>query len=447
MLKGPLPASPPQEWSETELSLIEAYACGSDGQPPTPCALALPAPIGHNNGPALTTITVVSSLAVAAVLQPISRSKVDFKAAIAENLRGLYIAQRNTLVRAIRDPVLGERHRVILAEIIMQANVTTGAAHPGYRGLAEATGYSEATVELTITELLRWGYLASTRKAAEPGGRALAHYTVIKPTREQLEAAIAAHVLTLRREKPDPNPAIRNSSDPNPAIRNAVPNPSVMVSLPVPNTPPLKTGSVPNPVLGTVTRREATRRERGADAPPSPELPVKSARPPKASAAEVDQAIELYNEAARQHGYTVCHSRPETRLARLQRRLREIGGLEPFRRALSAIQLDDFLAGRVRPRDGRHPFKLDLDRLLQTDGTLGDVLAKLIDRAGDAAPAGNGTLPDLRDNLPLSKKVLQNVSPHQPWPPAMGPPPGSKECRFHHDALRELGFLPGRTGA
>src|SRR5262249_19688426 len=75
-------------------------------------------------------------------------TKADFKAILAENMRGLYIAQRNTLVRAIRDPGLSHRHRVILAEIIIAASSNTGLACPGYKGLAEATGYSEPTVEL-----------------------------------------------------------------------------------------------------------------------------------------------------------------------------------------------------------------------------------------------------------------------------------------------------------
>jgi len=51
---------------------------------------------------------------------------------------------------------------------------------------------------LTDHELMTWGYLASIRKAPDTGGRALAHYTVIKPTKEQLLAAIAAHVMAQR---------------------------------------------------------------------------------------------------------------------------------------------------------------------------------------------------------------------------------------------------------
>lgn len=103
---------------------------------------------------------------------------------------------------------------------------------------------------------------------------------------------------------------------------------------------------------------------------------------PGVSAVEAERAIALYNEAAQEHGYTACHARSAARLARLGKRLAEIGGLDAFKRALSAVPFDDFLSGRVRSRDGRPPFRLDLDALLQTDGKMGDVLAKLIDRAG-----------------------------------------------------------------
>jgi hypothetical protein len=53
----------------------------------------------------------------------------------------------------------------------MSTNTQTGVAFPGYKALAAGTGYKESTVELTITELLKWGFLASIRKTAEPGGR------------------------------------------------------------------------------------------------------------------------------------------------------------------------------------------------------------------------------------------------------------------------------------
>ena len=223
-----LVASQRSFWSAVKAVQLEVD--GLEAQPPE----AVPG-MGHNNPP--------------------KSAKPDFKAVLAENMRGLYRAQRDTLVRAIRDPLLGYRHCIVLAEIIMRANFQTGVAYPGYKGIAEATGYSESTVELTVTQLLGWGYLASTRKAAEPGGRALAHYTVIKPTVEQLQAAITAHMMA-QRGKADPNTTVRNT-DHSTTVRN---------SGSVPNTPHPKKGSVPNSGVRQYLEEEELE-ERGADAP------------------------------------------------------------------------------------------------------------------------------------------------------------------------------------
>ncbi len=68
----------------------------------------------------------------------------------------------------------------------------------------------------------------------------------------------------------------------------------------------------------------------------------------------------------------------------MQKRLHDIGGVDAFKRALSALPRNDWLMGRVRPKPGQSPFKLDLETLLQTDGKMGDLLARLLDAAGDA---------------------------------------------------------------
>jgi hypothetical protein len=260
---------PPEEADEArtrlaqqdELAEVDAHASGLVSAEPPQEAETSPG-ISLNNPPSTAPLICQARPPVP---KP-SRAGI-FNAAASENRRALYLAQRNSLVRAIRDPELSHRHRVILAEIIMVTNTQTGVAFPGYKALAEATGYSKATVELTTTELLKWRFLASTRKAAEPGGRALAHYTVIKPTMEQLQAAITAHIMAQRKPKAVPNPALRNTPDPNPSVRDADPNPNVGNTPAVPNIPRPKSGSVPNPVAGTVTRSTETRRGSGADAP------------------------------------------------------------------------------------------------------------------------------------------------------------------------------------
>jgi hypothetical protein len=102
------------------------------------------------------------------------------------------------------------------------------------------------------------------------------------------------------------------------------------------------------------------------------------------SVQEVDAAVDAYNHAASTHGFTPCRTLTDARRKRLQKRLDDIGGVDEFKRALSALPSNAFLMGRVPPKGGRAPFRLDIDTLLQTEGNLGDVLGKLLDAAGDA---------------------------------------------------------------
>jgi hypothetical protein len=109
-----------------------------------------------------------------------------------------------------------------------------------------------------------------------------------------------------------------------------------------------------------------------------------------ADAVDVDAAHAAYNEAARMHGFEQCRVLTMSRRKRLMARLVDIGGLAAFERALSAIPQDNFLMGCVTPKPGQAPFKLNIIRLLQTEGGLGDVLANLLDRAdGSATPTQN----------------------------------------------------------
>ena len=137
------------------------------------------------------------------------------------------------------------------------------------------------------------------------------------------------------------------------------------------------------------------RQKEGADARPTQEADATkkgAARKRKRSASEqeINEALTAYNDAAAKHGFTPCHTLTDTRSSRLGDRLLDIGGVGAFKRALTALPTDDFLMGRVRPRNGGAPFKLNLERLLSTGSGMGDVLARLIDAAGDA-PTRNGT--------------------------------------------------------
>jgi hypothetical protein len=160
-----------------------------------------------------------------------------------------------------------------------------------------------------------------------------------------------------------------------------------------------------------------------------------------ASPAEVEQAINAYNDAARLHGFTAFHSRSKSVMERLRNRLHEIGGPEQFQRALAAVPDDDFLSGRVR-RDGQRPFRLDLERLLQTDGKMGDVLARLIDRAGDTAPTATGSKGGMM-SLETCRRLLEvyPIERKSDWRrDHFGPPPGEPGCWVPPEFIQELGF-------
>ena len=70
-------------------------------------------------------------------------------------------------------------------------NKRTGTCYPSYQHLADLTGYSIDTVRVTVAELRRLGYLATARYAPKPGKKALAHYTVVKPDKDEILASVA----------------------------------------------------------------------------------------------------------------------------------------------------------------------------------------------------------------------------------------------------------------
>jgi hypothetical protein len=122
-----------------------------------------------------------------------------FDDVVQENLAsGLHLAQRDILVRAIHDRRLQHRHRIVLAALIQAANDGTGMAYPGYARLAKNTGYTPVGVSKTVSELVELGYLLRIKRSAYPGSRALMHYCVTRPTREELEDIITAHMQVRR---------------------------------------------------------------------------------------------------------------------------------------------------------------------------------------------------------------------------------------------------------
>lgn len=131
---------------------------------------------------------------------------------------GVLICMKEVIVAAVRDPRLDRRHLRVLAEVIHHMNNATSIAYPGYRAIADGTrryddpdadmtfGYTEGGVRNTLSELVALGYLVTTRRAPEKGARALAHYTIRKPTTEELQGQITAWIMAQRSASRRPFP-------------------------------------------------------------------------------------------------------------------------------------------------------------------------------------------------------------------------------------------------
>lgn len=183
----------------------------------------------------------------------IGHNGYSFDDVVTENLeRGVYWAQRDALIRIIRDPAMSNRHEIVLAEIVAMTNTETGACYPGRRHLSEATGYTEGTIATTIKELVAAGYIVSTRKAPEPGSRALAHYAVVKPTVDELRAAVDAHIAAIRAANTRAKEPSKRWADVNPVIHLRKPDVNPVVHVNEPESGLCSKADV-NPVITTVT--------------------------------------------------------------------------------------------------------------------------------------------------------------------------------------------------
>jgi len=170
----------------TELSLDELTEAERDVQ-------ALLVLLGHNRPPGDGSPSPEQDAEATAwegAAAPLT-ARERFDAIVAQNLKGLYLAQRDMLLRAVPDQRLQPRHRRVLAAITWAMNKDKGTAFPGYDHLAKLTGYSPGSIRVTIAELKGFGYLAYAKYAPEPGKKAMAHYTTIKPTGEAIFASIA----------------------------------------------------------------------------------------------------------------------------------------------------------------------------------------------------------------------------------------------------------------
>lgn len=164
----------------------------------------------------------------------------------------------------------------------------------------------------------------------------------------------------------------------------------------------------------------------------------------------VAEAIEIFNKAAGHFGFTSCGTVTDAIARRLGRRIADIGGLEKFKAALRVLwQHSDngfvmLLLGKLPGKDGRGPFRLDMQRLLQTDGNLGDVLARLLDIAGasDALQASAQSLAErLRAMSDEEQADLVRRSANGLWPvDVLFHPPGHRLCVIRPAAYRMAGI-------
>ena len=289
-------------------------------------------------------------------------------------LEGVVLAGFKKLAEANRDPRPQRSHRQVLTNIAEKIHYQTGTAWISYHAIAEEEGISERTVQNCIYELKPWGYLASERRACpdqHSGG--LTHYTlpIISCSKEQMIAGIEEWCVEMRREIPQP--WCKKSTPP------AVQNGGNYTSCGAENyTAQGANGSKDYTSCGAITSPAVQN---------LPELHLLRGTGIKNKNIEeeytaVDRAFAAYNNAAREHGFSVANKLTDARRRRLEKRLDDIGGLDQFTLALSAIRSDNFLMGKLPPRKlGDEPFKLTLESLLSTDSGLNDVLAKLIDRA------------------------------------------------------------------
>lgn len=249
----------------------------------------------------------------------------DMKAA------GIYRSHRDALVLCIRDPRLKSRHRVVLAELVLMTNTTTGLAYPGRRLLAERCGFTADTIATTVKELKAWGYVVSERRQPDGVGHPLMHYAVPRPSTEELEAAIAAHVQNIR-SKHNVNSGVH--------VNTGVHVNSVVTA----DVNPVVTENV-NPVIPTVTSKNRTVHRTGETA-----------------AANVQQVANWSTAFADPHGGEDVTIMADGEIVlsngTRQRWLSEFDGDErALRLALTQA------AGSVQP-NSRQPLKLQIERVL-----------------------------------------------------------------------------------
>lgn len=189
-----------------------------------------------------------------------------------------------------------------------------------------------------------------------------------------------------------------------------------------------QSGASQGPVRGQTLRRVIERVEdskidspigESSDTVENPDLlaPVEAAKPDV-----LQQAVEVWNEAAAKAGLPKVRILSEARRKKLAARLKEAGGIDGWREAIGKLVASDFLTGKVKD------WKADFGFVLQQES-----FARLVEGGYD-----NRRNMPRQDRLPASPNA---VTPWRPTPEQQAQIEASNERWLEQDRLRRLRML------
>lgn len=262
----------------------------------------------------------------------------------------------------------------ILNLITLLCDNNEGICSLTIKRMAQLFGRTERCIRDTIDSLEQDGLLNVERVDGWPSR----YWPNVPTVLAQANASVSWFVEALsekpkRRGRPVTDPALAREENPGTSVP------------PFSEKTPEREGKNPGTSAHSISLREISKGSEVETPAESPALVVK-----KCFTADQlrlsDEALDLYNAAAERLGFQKVTDRgfSDARRKRLLRRLADIGGIENFKDALMAIEFDRFLMGKKPPKPGHEPFRLDIEFLLSTESNFGDVLAKLIDGAGEA---------------------------------------------------------------